>query len=92
MLENLLPLIDNTNLPARRLLKNYLLILGKLNQPILSKFKDKVTTDPLLLQAYKLAKSGVDPNVLLKSEPEIIRQKYYSTEYHLFDDLSNGSI
>jgi hypothetical protein len=92
VLKNVREILADSNPPSRRLLKNYLLILGKLDQRALkNSCSEKFAADPLLKQAYDLALSGNNTNVLLSAEPDVIRRKYYSKKYQQFDDLSEGS-
>ena len=84
--------ILNKQLPDRRLLKNYLLVLGKVNAQDVVVFASQCRNDPLLSQACSVASNGAVADLFLTAEPEIIRQKYYSTKYRHFDDGSEGSI
>ncbi len=85
-------LLDDNHI-SRRLLKNYLLLLGKLDSSLLQSFFDtNQNSDPLLDQAFRVAKDGVNPDIFRNVEPDVIRHKYYSAMYKHFDDRSDGSM
>ncbi len=92
ILKRVKPLFNNDNLPIRRLLKNYLLVLGKLDPNSVEELDFEYAADPMLLEAYKIASTGLVPNLFYEVEPEIIRQKYYSAKYRYLDEGSEGSI
>jgi len=79
-------LCSNIDKLSRRLIKNFLLILGKIDPILLSKLDTDFAYDPLLSQAYKIASAGLVHNLFKNTEPDVIRQKYYSTKYRAFDD------
>lgn len=94
VLENLRRVFSDRSLQIpRRLLKNYLLMLGKLDFPALNDLiSEEIKSDALLAQAYKLAKSmQASSSILLRVEPEIIRQKYYSNKYRHFEEIGDES-
>lgn len=86
---------ENKNLP-RRLLKNYILIQGKLDVSGLKNIErvksEEIKMDTLLSQALKWAKQGQSHYEVLNVEPEVIRQKYYSTKYRHFDSGNDGYV
>lgn len=95
-LESLKTVFSDTGRLSRRLLKNYILILGKLNasglEDVVSTKIDEIKMDALLSQAFKWAKQGLTHSTVLSTEPEIIRQKYYSTKYRHFDSGNDGYV
>jgi hypothetical protein len=90
--ERVKSILNASDLPTRRLLKNYLLVLGRINPTEVTKLNMNFNADPLISSAYDIGLKGSVPNLFGDIEPEILRQKYYSTTYRYYDDGSRGSI
>ena len=79
-------------LPTPRLLKNYLLILGRIDPGAVAALALNYSDDPLLATAHNIACNGSVVQLFLKDEPEVLRKHYYSTRFEPFDDRSEGSM
>jgi len=79
------------SLPPRRLLKNYLLVLGKTDPTKAAAVKVDHQADPLVSEAYEVASQGAVVSLLLADEPDVLRLKYYSSKYQDFDDGGEAS-
>jgi hypothetical protein len=76
--ERIISILKSESLPDRRLLKNYILILGRLDPCKVSNLLLNYRSDPLISNAFDVIMNGKVSNLFLEIEPEIIRQKYYS--------------
>ena len=74
------------NLPPRRLLKNYLLVLGTTDPSKTAAVKIDHQADPLISEAFEVASQGAVASLLLADEPDVLRLKYYSSKYQDFND------
>ncbi len=70
---------------SRRLLKNYVLVLGVVDHHVLSDLPIDHNADPILILAHSIASQGKARNVFASVEPEVLRRKYYSTRYDDYD-------
>lgn len=78
--------------PPRRLLKNYFLILGRMDPGAVAAMELDYGEDPLLAAAHSIACDGSVASLFLRHEPAILRKCYYSARYDFFDDRSGGSM
>lgn len=73
-------------LSSQRLLKNYLLILGRIEPADVTGLELNCDDDPLLATAYAIACSGSTAKLFLKDEPDKLRMHYYSSKFEPFED------
>jgi hypothetical protein len=84
-------ILNMASLPTRRLLKNYLLVLGMTCPERVSALNAFPNSDPLVTTAHNIGSEGSVSDLFLNAEPEILRRKYYSAHYYYDDDGGGAS-
>ena len=70
---------------SRRLLKNYVLVLGVVDPAALPDLPNNYNADPMLILAHAIASQGKARSLFAFVEPEVLRRKYYSSRYDDYD-------